>query len=79
METAAAQLAEVAERLADATATLDAAQVLATQLAERADAASRRAQGDVWIARLIVVLVCGALWLVAVTNARGPQSTSDAT
>jgi len=78
VETAATQLTEVAQRLAEATTTLEAAQDLAAQLAERAEAARRRADGDLWIARLMVVLLCGGVWLVAAT---GPfrQSASDAT
>lgn len=78
IETAATQLTEVAQRMAEAAATMEAAQDLATQLSERAEAARHRADGDLWIARLIVVLLCGGVWLVATTG-RFPQSASDAT
>lgn len=79
LDAAADRVDEVSRRLADALVTLDEATVLAEQTAQRAEDAHNRAGGDLWIARALVVLVAGALWLVAAVGTRPGQSPSDAT
>lgn len=71
---AGGQLANVARRLDDAVKTLDTAEALAEQLADQADDARRRADGDVWSARLLVVLVVGGGGLAVTAGQAGRQS-----
>lgn len=79
IDTAAVRLQEVAKRLDTAVTTLDEAVAVAEQSLDRAVQARERADGDLWIARGLVVSFVALFWLFAVTARRERQSISDAT
>lgn len=81
IDTAAIRVDDVSRRLIDALSTLDEAALLAEQTAQRALDARDRADGDLWIARALVVLIIGAFGLLAVTGTRAGsrQPPMDAT
>lgn len=76
IDTAANRVEEVSRRLVDALDTLDEAALLADETAQRARDARDRADGDLWIARALVVLIIGAFGLLAVTGTRAGSGQS---
>ena len=78
IDTAALRLADVAERLEAALVTLDDAVTLAEQSRERATQARDRADGDLWLARALVLLLATAFWWVIAWDRRERHSASEA-
>lgn len=78
IDTAAVRLSEVADRLAGALTTLDDAVALAEQSRERAQQARDRADGDLWLARVLVLLVTAGFWWAIAWDRGRPQSARDA-
>ena len=79
IDTAALRLTDVSQRLEAVLTTLDDAVELAAATLGRAQEARDRASGDLWIARVLVVLFVSALWWVAAVGPRSGHSASDAT
>jgi len=79
IDDAAVRLEGVARRLDTALVTLDDAVVLAEASLDRALQARDRADGDLWIARILVVLFVVAFWALAVSGRRAPYSANEPT